>query len=135
METAAPIALEAGALLRHFYARGVETEYKSDVDIVTEADRTSEKLLRERLAAAFPEHGVFGEEGTRDRMEGEYRWYIDPLDGTTNFAHGFPQFCVSMGLEHRPALLRRPTERWSPVSSMIRCAMSCSSRRREKAPI
>ncbi len=103
METAAPIALEAGALLRHFYARGVETEYKSDVDIVTEADRTSEKLLRERLAAAFPEHGVFGEEGTRDRMEGEYRWYIDPLDGTTNFAHGFPQFCVSMGLEHRPA--------------------------------
>jgi myo-inositol-1(or 4)-monophosphatase len=60
-----------------------------------------EKLIRERLGAAFPEHGIFGEEGTRERMEGEFRWYVDPLDGTTNFAHGFPQFCVSMGLEQR----------------------------------
>jgi myo-inositol-1(or 4)-monophosphatase len=51
----------------------------------------------------FPEHGIYGEEGTRERMDGEYRWYVDPLDGTTNFAHGFPQFSVSMGLEHRPA--------------------------------
>ncbi len=103
VERAAPIALEAGALLREFYARGVATEYKTDVDIVTEADRTSEKLLLERLGAAFPDHGVFGEEGTRERLDSEYRWYIDPLDGTTNFSHGFPVFCVSMGLEHRPA--------------------------------
>lgn len=67
------------------------------------ADRTVEKLIRTRLGEAFPEHGIYGEEGTRDRMEGEFRWYVDPLDGTTNFAHGFPQFCVSMGLEQRPA--------------------------------
>src|SRR5271163_4638970 len=99
---AEPIAREAGALLREFLAQGVETEYKGDVDLVTVADRTAEKLIRARLREAFPEHGVYGEEGTRDRMEGEYRWYVDPLDGTTNFAHGFPQFCVSMGLEHRP---------------------------------
>jgi len=100
---ASAIAREAGALLREFFAQGVATEYKGDVDLVTAADRTSEKLIRERLAEAFPEHGVFGEEGTRERMEGEFRWYVDPLDGTTNFAHGFPQFCVSMGLEQRPA--------------------------------
>jgi myo-inositol-1(or 4)-monophosphatase len=100
---ASAIAREAGAQLRHFFAQGVETEYKGDVDLVTVADRTSEKLIRERLAEAFPEHGVYGEEGTRERMEGEFRWYVDPLDGTTNFAHGFPQFCVSMGLEQRPA--------------------------------
>ncbi len=100
---AATIAREAGACLRKFFAAGVETEYKGDVDLVTVADRTSEKLIRERLAAVFPEHGVFGEEGTRERMEGEFRWYVDPLDGTTNFAHGFPQFCVSLGLEHRQA--------------------------------
>ena len=100
---AAPIAMEAGALLREFYARGVETEYKTDVDLVTEADRTSEKLLLDRLTATFPEHGIFGEEGTRERLGAEYRWYVDPLDGTTNFAHGFPVFCVSLGLEHRPA--------------------------------
>ena len=83
--------------------QGVATEYKGDVDLVTVADRTSEKLIRERLGAAFPEHGIYGEEGTRDRLDGEFRWYVDPLDGTTNFAHGFPQFCVSLGLEQRPA--------------------------------
>ena len=98
---AAEIAREAGALLRDYYARGVETEYKGDVDIVTVADRASEKLIRARLSEAFPDHGVYGEEGTRERLEGAFRWYVDPLDGTTNFAHGFPQFCVSMGLEHR----------------------------------
>jgi len=100
---AAEIAREAGARLREFLAQGVETEYKGDVDLVTVADRTVEKLIRERLAEAFPEHGVYGEEGTRDRMEGEFRWYVDPLDGTTNFAHGFPQFCTSLGLEQRAA--------------------------------
>ena len=100
---AAAIAREAGARLREFLAQGVKTEYKGDVDLVTVADRTVEKLIRERLGQAFPEHGIFGEEGTRERMDGEFRWYVDPLDGTTNFAHGFPQFCVSMGLERRAA--------------------------------
>ncbi len=101
--TITAIAREAGARLREFLAEGVETEYKGDVDVVTVADRTVEKLIRGRLREALPEHGVFGEEGTRERMEGEFRWYVDPLDGTTNFAHGFPQFCVSLGLEHRPS--------------------------------
>ena len=103
---ASEIAREAGARLREFFTAGVETEYKGDVDIVTVADRTVEKLIRGRLAEAFPEHGVYGEEGPRDRMEGAFRWYVDPLDGTTNFAHGFPQFCVSLGLEQRPADLQ-----------------------------
>ena len=97
------IARQAGALLRGFYAKGVATEYKGDVDLVTEADRASEKLIVEKLKAAFPAHGVYGEEGTRDGLEKEYRWYVDPLDGTTNFAHGFPAFCVVLGLERRPA--------------------------------
>jgi myo-inositol-1(or 4)-monophosphatase len=99
----AQIAREAGAILREFFAKGVETEYKGEADLVTIADRTAEKLIRARLPELFPGHGVFGEEGTRDRLDSEYRWYVDPLDGTTNFAHGHPQFCVSLGLEHRPA--------------------------------
>jgi myo-inositol-1(or 4)-monophosphatase len=99
---ASAIAEEAGARLREFLAQGVETEYKGGVDIVTVADRTAEKLIKERLGEVFPGHGIYGEEGTRERLDGEYRWYIDPLDGTTNFAHGLPQFCVSMGLERRP---------------------------------
>jgi myo-inositol-1(or 4)-monophosphatase len=98
---AAGIALEAGALTRGYFERGVATEYKGDVDLVTEADRASEKLITERLSAVFPDHGIYGEEGVRQRIDSEYRWYVDPLDGTTNFAHGFPVFCVSLGLEHR----------------------------------
>ena len=103
---AAEIAREAGARLREFFAEGVATEYKGDVDLVTVADRTVEKLIRTRLSEVYPEHGMYGEEGTRERMEREFRWYVDPLDGTTNFAHGFPQFCVSMGLEQRGAGLK-----------------------------
>jgi myo-inositol-1(or 4)-monophosphatase len=101
-EGAATIALQAGELLRSYYDRGVAAEYKGDVDLVTEADRASELLILEQITARFPGHGFFGEEGTRFGLEQEYRWYVDPLDGTTNFAHGFPVFCISLGLEYRP---------------------------------
>jgi len=95
------IAREAGALLREFYHRGVAAEYKGDVDIVTVADRASEALIVARLKEALPSHGVYGEEGARQGLDSEFRWYIDPLDGTTNFAHGFPAFCVVLGCERR----------------------------------
>jgi myo-inositol-1(or 4)-monophosphatase len=98
---ASEIAREAGSRLSEFLAQGVKTEYKGDVDLVTVADRTVEKLIRTRLAEIFPDHGMYGEEGTRERLDQQYRWYVDPLDGTTNFAHGIPHFCVSMGLEQR----------------------------------
>jgi myo-inositol-1(or 4)-monophosphatase len=95
------IAREAGALLLHYFHQRVKIEYKGDVDLVTVADRSSEKLIVERIRAAWPEHDIVGEEGTRQETGAEYRWYVDPLDGTTNFAHGYPVFCVSMGLAHR----------------------------------
>ncbi len=115
---AAEIAREAGARLREFFVEGVATEYKGDVDLVTVADRTVEKLIRTRLGEVFPEHGMYGEEGTRERLEREFRWYVDPLDGTTNFAHGFPQFCVSMGLEQRAPELK-PEEDGMLVAAII----------------
>jgi myo-inositol-1(or 4)-monophosphatase len=93
-----PIAREAGTLLMGYFAKHVTIEYKGDVDLVTEADRASEKLIVQRLQARWPEHGIVGEEGTRSATEAEYRWYVDPLDGTTNFAHGYPVFCVSIAL-------------------------------------
>ena len=99
LATAVAIAREAGALLLSYYDRGIRLEYKGEADIVTEADRASEALIVKRLQAQFPEHAVLAEEGGGHRAESEYRWYVDPLDGTTNFAHGFPMFCVSMGLE------------------------------------
>jgi myo-inositol-1(or 4)-monophosphatase len=116
--SAAAIALEAGKRLREFFAEGVETEYKGEADVVTVADRTAEKLIRTRLREAFPEHGVYGEEGTRERLDGEYRWYVDPLDGTTNFAHGLPHFSVSLGLEHRPPGLK-PDEDGTLVAGVV----------------
>src|SRR5215469_10940125 len=91
------IAREAGTLLMSYFGR-VTVEYKGEVDLVTEADRASEKLIVERLRARWPEHGIVAEEGTRSETGAEYRWYVDPLDGTTNFAHGYPVFCVSIAL-------------------------------------
>jgi myo-inositol-1(or 4)-monophosphatase len=97
------IAREAGALLLEYFHQGLKIEYKGDADLVTAADRASEVLIRERVAKQFPSHDVLGEEqGLNDRGN-EYRWYVDPLDGTTNFAHGFPVFCVSLAIEHRTA--------------------------------
>jgi myo-inositol-1(or 4)-monophosphatase len=99
------IAREAGTLLMGYFARHVTIEYKGEVDLVTEADRASEKLIVERLQARWPEHGIVAEEGTRSDVDAEYRWYVDPLDGTTNFAHGYPVFCVSIALARQDGQL------------------------------
>lgn len=99
------IAREAGVLLMGYFAQHVTIEYKGDVDLVTVADRSSEKLIVERLQALWPEHGIVGEEGTRTESDAEYRWYVDPLDGTTNFAHGYPVFCISIALARQDGQL------------------------------
>jgi myo-inositol-1(or 4)-monophosphatase len=99
------IAREAGTLLIGYLARHVKIEYKGEVDLVTEADRASEKLIVERLRARWPEHGIVAEEGTRSEVDAEYRWYVDPLAGTTNFAHGYPVFCVSIALARQDGQL------------------------------
>jgi len=96
---ATTIARDAGRLLMPFFERRIGFEYKGDVDLVTEADRASERFIVSRLRATWPDHDIVAEEGTRDTHGGGFRWYVDPLDGTTNFAHGYPVFCVSMGLE------------------------------------
>jgi myo-inositol-1(or 4)-monophosphatase len=95
------IAREAGALLMQHFHRRVEVEYKGEVDLVTVADRESEALITGRIRARWPRHDILAEEGTRTASGSEYLWYIDPLDGTTNFAHSFPVFCVSLALEHQ----------------------------------
>src|SRR5450759_3207464 len=99
LETAIDIAREAGVLLAHYFERGIAWELKGDYDLVTEADRASEKLVVERLKSYFPNHSVLGEEGGLRESSSEYIWYVDPRDGTTNFAHGYPAFNVTMGLE------------------------------------
>lgn len=99
LETAAEIAREAGALLAGYFERRVAFELKGEFDLVTEADRASERLVVERLRSHFPSHGIVAEEGGGHESPSEYKWYVDPLDGTTNFAHSFPIFNVTLGLE------------------------------------
>src|SRR6516162_8264775 len=101
LPTMTAIAREAGALLMQYFHQGLKIEYKGDADLVTAADRASEALIRERIKKSFPSHDVLGEEQGLKDSGSEYRWYVDPLDGTTNFAHGFPVFAVSMAIEYK----------------------------------
>src|SRR5271165_3021018 len=105
VEAAAEIAYEAGSLLRHYFERRVRFEMKGDFDLVTEADRASERLVVERLAKQFPRHGIVAEEGSGHDSPSEYRWYVDPLDGTTNFAHSYPVWNVTLALEKAGELI------------------------------
>lgn len=106
---AVEIAREAGAILRDRFGRPHDIQFKAAVDMVTEADKASEALIAERLRARFPDHDLLGEEGTRGAADiaaaSPYRWVIDPLDGTTNFAHQYPAFCVSIAFEQRGEVL------------------------------
>jgi myo-inositol-1(or 4)-monophosphatase len=107
---AAAAADEAARHLRNASGRQQRVEYKGAIDLVTETDRAVEALLVERLRRAFPDHLIVGEEGSAGRplahpRPGQFAWYIDPLDGTTNFAHGHPQFAVSLGLARDGELL------------------------------
>lgn len=92
-------------MLAGYFERHVAFELKGDYDLVTEADRASEKLICERLRQSFPDHSIVAEEGGGHESASGYRWYVDPLDGTTNFAHGFPVFNVTLALEHNGELL------------------------------
>jgi myo-inositol-1(or 4)-monophosphatase len=101
LSTIESISREAGSLLMEHFSRHVKIEYKGDVDLVTVADRQSEALIIDRIRQHFPTHDVMGEEGTRIETGSDYKWYVDPLDGTTNFAHGYPVFCVSLAVDYR----------------------------------
>ncbi len=105
LEAAIEIAREAGALVSNFAERRIPFELKGDFDLVTEADRASEKLIVERLQTRFPTHAILGEESGNHANSSEYRWYVDPVDGTTNFAHSFPVYNVTLGLEKAGELI------------------------------
>src|ERR671927_112999 len=101
------MAREAGNLLVQRLGSAKVTT-KGDINLVTEADIAAENLIIERIRSYYPQHGILAEEsGEAELMGGkksEWKWIIDPLDGTTNYAHGYPCFCVSIGLEHKGEL-------------------------------
>lgn len=99
LEVALEAAREAGDMLRGEFDRPKQISYKGEVDLVTESDKRSESLIVSKLRKHFPEHGIVAEEGSRaTAATAKYCWHIDPLDGTTNFAHSYPCFAVSIGL-------------------------------------
>jgi len=99
LEAALEAARRAGDVLRDGFGARHRVRYKGEVDIVTETDERSEEVIREVLLGAYPSYGMLAEEGGETAGEDDARWVVDPLDGTTNYAHGLPIFAVSIALE------------------------------------
>src|SRR5688500_711309 len=102
-------AREAGRVLADKFGRALQVSNKGDIDLVTEADLAAERLIVERIRSYHPRHAILTEESGDVKEAGgpgaEYKWIIDPLDGTTNYAHGYPVFCVSVALEHEGSVV------------------------------
>jgi myo-inositol-1(or 4)-monophosphatase len=99
LEVAVEAAKLGGGVLKQSYGQVKKIEYKGEINIVTEVDKRSEKLIVDLLRSRFPKHSILAEEGTDMAQPSEFRWVVDPLDGTTNYAHDYPIFCVSVALE------------------------------------
>lgn len=100
-ELAVKAALAAGKILMDHLDRGVKVGYKGKFNLITEVDHLSEKTIVKMIHGQYPRHQIIAEEGHGKGKDAPIRWFVDPLDGTTNYAHGFPCFCVSIGLQVR----------------------------------
>jgi len=105
-KVAVDAARQAGALLKDNWQKAKTIEIKTDiVDLVTNVDKASDTLITGILRSHFPDHQIIAEESSVSGQPSPYRWYIDPIDGTTNFAHSFPHFAVSIGLQHQGQMI------------------------------
>lgn len=101
LSIAVSAAQTAGSVLLDYARSGFHIEHKNPINLVTDADRAAERCIIEHIRAHFPSHAFLAEERGREQLSpSPYLWIIDPLDGTTNFAHGYPTYCVSIGLEY-----------------------------------
>jgi myo-inositol-1(or 4)-monophosphatase len=105
LRAAKDIVAEAGELLRQNFFKINEIRFKGEINLVTECDTASQAMIFKSLSKRFPKHDFLAEEGLKELSGAEFRWIFDPLDGTTNFAHKLPVFCVSLGLEHKGKLV------------------------------
>ncbi len=99
------VARGAGEILRENFGKRQVVHFKGEINLVTEVDHRSEAYIMERIRRAFPDHGILSEESSEVVSSSPYRWIVDPLDGTTNYAHNYPCFCVSIALEREGELL------------------------------
>lgn len=99
------LTLKAGKFIRENYEGRIKIDFKGEIDIVTDIDLKAENILISGIKQNFPDDNIITEETDIEQKEAEYRWIIDPLDGTTNFSHGFPFFCVSVAVEYKSEIV------------------------------
>ncbi|MGE4095142.1 MAG: inositol monophosphatase family protein [Candidatus Binatia bacterium] len=122
MKIAVDAAQQAGGLLKDNWQKAKTIEIKTDiVDLVTNVDKASDTLITGILCSHFPEHQIIAEESAVSGQPSPYRWYIDPIDGTTNFAHSFPHFSVSIGLMHERQMIVGVV--YDPIKDELFCAL------------
>ena len=114
-------ATEAGEILRHYWGKNHTIEKKGAIDLVTEADLASERAIIRLIRTAFPEHAVLAEESGITLGNGSHEWIIDPLDGTTNYAHGLPEFTISIAFANEGKLVFGLVS--NPVTGELFCGM------------
>jgi myo-inositol-1(or 4)-monophosphatase len=104
-ETALKAVKTGGAVLSNYFGKIKSIDYKGDIDLVTEADKESERKIISIINDTYPAHRIVAEETGDSRLTSPYKWIIDPLDGTTNYAHGYPCFCVSLAIEYKGEII------------------------------
>ncbi|MDI6808123.1 MAG: inositol monophosphatase family protein [Candidatus Eisenbacteria bacterium] len=105
LKVATSVAVQAGEILAKNFGKTQKVELKGEIDLVTDIDRRSQEFIVGKLGKAFPDHSIMAEEALFEKKHSQYLWIIDPLDGTTNYAHGFPVFCVSIALQFEKTMV------------------------------
>lgn len=126
-------ARAAGRIIRDGMTLPLEVRYKGEINLVTQIDVAAERAIVERLRAHGPDHSIVAEEGSGHEGPSPYRWFIDPLDGTTNYAHRFPFFCVSIGLQFETGVVLGVV--YDPVRDELFTAVRGSGARCNDRPI
>ena len=101
LDTARSLAEKAGDHIRQSASQLRQVDYKGRADMVTDVDRRAEEIILDGIRRAYPNHAVLAEESGENEAQSDYRWVVDPLDGTTNFVHGYPFYCVSVAVQYR----------------------------------
>lgn len=105
LSAASDVAIHAGTTSQKLFGKASNVKRKGAIDLVTEADKAAEKMIRGVIERRFPAHSFYGEESGRDARTSDFVWVVDPIDGTTNFVHGYPFYAVSIGLVHKGVIV------------------------------
>jgi myo-inositol-1(or 4)-monophosphatase len=105
LETAKDAAQKAGFMLIQNITSDRKISFKGEVNLVTNFDKKSQKIIHQSILRVFPEHNIIAEEGLKEEKDSEFKWIVDPIDGTTNYAHKFPFFCISIALTKKSETL------------------------------